>query len=178
TIIKPLNHFLDGLSIYSGMTISADGKVRFVVNPMTLFEADLRPQFDIAEQFTEDTAPKILIVDDSLSVRKYVTNFIENRGFKPLAAANGHEALNVLHENKVDLIITDLEMPVMHGYELIRRIRSIEYLRDIAIIVLTSRGTQKHRQMALDTGANDFLVKPFDETALSDVIARYVLKRA
>lgn len=178
TIIKPLNHFLDGLSIYSGMTISADGKVRFVVNPMTLFEADLRPQFDIAEHFTEDSVPKILIVDDSLSVRKYVTNFIENRGFKPLTAANGHEALNVLHENKVDLIITDLEMPVMHGYELIRRIRSIEYLRDISIIVLTSRGTQKHRQMALETGANDFLVKPFDETALSEVITRYLLKRA
>lgn len=178
TIIKPLNHFLDGLSIYSGMTISADGKVRFVVNPMTLFEADLRPQFEMADHFSEDTTPKILIVDDSLSVRKYVTNFIENRGFKPLTAANGHEALNVLHENKIDLIITDLEMPVMHGYELIRRIRSIEYLRDIAIIVLTSRGTKKHRQMALETGADDFLVKPFDEKALSDVITRYLMKRA
>lgn len=178
TIIKPLNHFLDGLSIYSGMTISADGKVRFVVNPMTLFEADLRPQFDVADHFSEDSTPKILIVDDSLSVRKYVTNFIENRGFTPLTAANGHEALNVLHENKVDLIITDLEMPVMHGYELIRRVKSIEYLRDIAIIVLTSRGTKKHRQMALETGADDFLVKPFDEKALSDVITRYLMKRA
>jgi chemosensory pili system protein ChpA (sensor histidine kinase/response regulator) len=160
------------------MTISADGKVRFVVNPMTLFEADLRPQFEVADHFTEDTTPKILIVDDSLSVRKYVTNFIENRGYKPLTAANGHEALNVLHENKVDLIITDLEMPVMHGYELIKRVKSIEYLRDIAIIVLTSRGTKKHRQMALETGADDFLVKPFDEKALSDVITRFLMKRA
>lgn len=177
TIIKPLNHFLDGLSIYAGMTISADGKVRFVINPMTLFEADLRPQFDVSEQFGEDLSPKILIVDDSLSVRKYVTNFIENHGYRPLAAANGHEALNILHENKVDLVITDLEMPVMHGYELIRRIRGIEYLRETPIIVLTSRGTKKHRQMALETGADDFLVKPFDESALSDVIARYVARR-
>jgi chemosensory pili system protein ChpA (sensor histidine kinase/response regulator) len=145
---------------------------------MTLFEADLRPQFDVSEQFGEDASPKVLIVDDSLSVRKYVTNFIESHGYRPLAAANGHEALNVLHENKVDLIITDLEMPVMHGYELIRRIRGIEYLREIPIIVLTSRGTKKHRQMALETGADDFLVKPFDESALSDVIARYVARRA
>ncbi|KAF0180551.1 MAG: type IV pili sensor histidine kinase and response regulator [Nitrospirae bacterium] len=176
TIIKPLNHFLDGLSIYSGMTISGDGKVRFVINPMTLFEADLRPRFDSAEKFGEDVSPKILIVDDSLSVRKYVANFVENQGYKALAASNGHEALNVLHGNKVDLVITDLEMPVMHGYELIRRVRSIEYLRDTPIIVLTSRGTKKHRQMALETGADDFLVKPFDEKALADVIARYVMR--
>ncbi len=174
TIIKPLNHFLDGLSIYSGMTISGDGKVRFVINPMTLFEADLRPQFVVAEQFNEDVSQNVLIVDDSLSVRKYVSNFIEHLGYRSLAAANGHDALNILHKNKVDLIITDLEMPVMHGYELIRRIRGIEYLRTIPIVVLTSRGTKKHRQMALETGADDFLVKPFDEKALSDVVMRYV----
>ncbi|HSW64615.1 MAG TPA: hybrid sensor histidine kinase/response regulator [Dissulfurispiraceae bacterium] len=178
TIIKPLNHFLDGLSIYSGMTISADGKVRFVINPVTLFEADLRPQFDIAEKLGEDLSPTILIVDDSLSVRKYVANFVESHGYRALAASNGHDALNILHGDKADLVITDLEMPVMHGYELIRRVRSIEYLRDTPIIVLTSRGTKKHRQMALDTGADDFLVKPFDENALSDVIARYVIRQA
>jgi chemosensory pili system protein ChpA (sensor histidine kinase/response regulator) len=69
-------------------------------------------------------------------------------------------------------------MPIMHGYELIKRIRSIEYLKDIAIIVLTSRGTQKHRQMAIETGADDFLIKPFDESSLSAVINRYLLKHA
>ncbi len=174
TIIKPLNHFLDGLSIYSGMTISADGKVRFVINPMTLFEADLRPQFAVVEQFNEDLSQNVLIVDDSLSVRKYVSNFIEHLGYRSLAAANGHDALNILHKNRVNLIITDLEMPVMHGYELIRRIRGVDYFRTIPIVVLTSRGTKKHRQMALETGADDFLVKPFDEKALSDVVARYV----
>ncbi|HMK44203.1 MAG TPA: response regulator [Dissulfurispiraceae bacterium] len=173
TVIKPLNEFLDGLSMYSGITISGDGRVRFVLNPTALFETDVKPEPNLMPQPAETELPKVLIVDDSLSVRKYVANFVQNLGLQPVTAANGHEALNILHVNEISLIVTDLEMPIMHGYELIRRVRAVEYLRSIPIVVLTSRGTEKHRQMALDTGADDFLVKPFDENSLKAVFARH-----
>ncbi len=174
TIIKPLNRFLGGLHIYSGTTISGDGRVRFVLNPMRIFEEQIQPAAikPMADEGYEGR--RILIVDDSLSVRKYVSTFLEARRFKVYSASNGAEALNLLEEIPVDMIITDLEMPVMHGYELINRIKSSERLKEIPVIVLTSRSAEKHREKALESGAEDYLVKPFDEKSLSEILRKYL----
>ena len=174
TVIKPLNRFLGGLHIYSGTTISGDGRARFVINPMRIFEEQILPVAirPMADEGYEGR--RILIVDDSLSVRKYVSAFLEARSFKVFNASNGVEALNILEDTPVDLIITDLEMPVMHGYELINRIKGSERLREIPIIVLTSRSAEKHREKALESGAEDYLVKPFDEKSLSEILRKHL----
>ncbi len=174
-IIKPINRFLDGLSIYSGITISGDGKVRLVLNPLKIFEEETRTLTIAPSEAESFEGRRVLIVDDSLSVRKYLTAFFLARNLRVYTAANGSEALKELEENEVELVVVDLEMPIMHGYELVSRIRSIDKLRHIPIIVLTSRSTGKHKEKALELGADEYMVKPFDERTMEDALRKYAL---
>ncbi|MDX9715417.1 MAG: response regulator [Dissulfurispiraceae bacterium] len=174
TIIKPMNEFLSGLYIYSGATISGDGTVRFVVNPAKVFESQAAlMEFQPIVMEKPDTGV-ILVVDDSLSIRKYASSFLEQRNFTVITASNGLEALNILQENdSINLIMTDLEMPLMHGYELMAKIKENPRLSHLPIIVLTSRSADKHKEKAISAGASDFLVKPFDENTLSDILKKH-----
>jgi chemosensory pili system protein ChpA (sensor histidine kinase/response regulator) len=174
-IIKPVNRFLEGLAIYSGVTISGDGLVRLVLNPIKIFEEETRTFLITPPEIESFEGRRVLIVDDSLSVRKYLSTFLAARNLKVYAAGNGNEALKMLEETEVDLIITDLEMPVMHGYELVSRLKASDTLKAIPIIVLTSRSTGKHREKAIELGADDYLVKPFDERALVSSLKKYSL---
>jgi chemotaxis protein histidine kinase CheA/ActR/RegA family two-component response regulator len=174
-IIKPVNRFLEGLSIYSGITISGDGKVRLVINPLKIFEEEAGAVVITAAEIESDEGRRVLVVDDSLSVRKYLTAFFTARNLKVFSASNGAEALKELDQNDVDLIVADLEMPVMHGYELVSRIRAIEKLRHIPIIVLTSRSAGKHKEKALELGADEYMVKPFEERTMEDALRKYAL---
>ncbi len=174
TIIKPINRFLGGLHLYSGTTISGDGKVRLVINPLRIFEEQIQPVVVKPVGVESYVGRRILIVDDSLSVRKYVGAFLEARKFRIYSASNGAEALEVLEETPVDMIITDLEMPVMHGYELISRLKESDRLKEIPVIVLTSRSAGKHREKALQSGASGYLIKPFDEKSLLEILKRHL----
>ncbi len=174
TIIKTMHGFLEGLQIYSGTTISGDGNIRFVLNPVNIFESQFKPVTTIHTIFKDSNKKSILIVDDSISVRKYATLFFESKNFKVYSASNGVEGLNILYDKPVDLVITDLEIPVMHGYELINRIKSSTELQDIPIVVLTSRSGEKHREKAIALGAQDYLVKPFDEKSLLNILRKYL----
>jgi chemosensory pili system protein ChpA (sensor histidine kinase/response regulator) len=173
TVIKPLNTFLKGLEIYSGTTISGDGSIRFVINPIAIFEEQLKGLAAVQPIIEDYSGKAILIADDSISVRKYVTVFLGSKKFKVYTASNGVEALNLLYEKPVDMIITDLEMPVMHGYEFISRVKASEKLRNIPLIVLTSRGGQKHKRKAEESGADGYLIKPFDEDSLSNILKKF-----
>jgi chemosensory pili system protein ChpA (sensor histidine kinase/response regulator) len=174
-IIKPVNRFLDGLTLYSGVTISGDGKMRLVVNPIRVFEEDIDDMPLDPTGVHDFRGRRVLVVDDSLSVRKYVSSFLMERDCDVFNASNGIEALGLLEEKPVDLIITDLEMPLMHGYELIAKLKASESLRDIPVVVLTSRSTGKHREKALEIGASDYIMKPVDENSLFSTLIRYLL---
>ncbi len=173
TVIKPLNTFLKGLEIYSGTTISGDGSIRFVINPIAIFEEQLKGLAAVQPIIEDYSGKTILVADDSISVRKYVSVFLEAKKFKVYSASNGVEALNILYEKPVDMIITDLEMPVMHGYEFISRVKASDKLKGIPLVVLTSRGGQKHKKKAEESGADDYLIKPFDEDSLSDILKKF-----
>ncbi len=174
-IIKPVNRFLDGLTLYSGVTISGDGKMRLVVNPIRVFEEDIDHMPLDPTGVHDFRGRRVLVVDDSLSVRKYVSSFLIERDCDVFNASNGIEALGLLEEKPVDLIITDLEMPLMHGYELIAKLKASDHLRDIPVVVLTSRSTGKHREKALEIGASDYIMKPVDENSLFSTLIRYLL---
>lgn len=173
TVIKPLNTFLNGLEIYSGTTISGDGSIRFVINPITIFEEQIRGLSPVQPVLEDYSGKTILVADDSISVRKYVSAFLESKKFKVYTASNGVEALNILYEKPVDMIITDLEMPVMHGYEFISRVKASDKLKNIPLVVLTSRGGQKHKTKAEASGADGYLIKPFDENSLTDILRKF-----
>lgn len=169
--VHSFGKFLEGLTQYLGYFISGKGIPIYVIDPLKLFEEEfmfitISPK--ISESFTYKGS--VLVVDDSISVRKTLQSVLENKKLKVYTAKDGVEALNLLENNKVDLIVTDLEMPVMHGYEFISRVRKDPRFKNLPIVVLTSRGTKKHEEKAIAAGADGFIVKPFDEKSIEEQI--------
>ena len=176
TVIKPFGPFLQGMPHLAGSSIAGDGSLRLVVNPArlldqeTLIDTDATP----AEAPAMAEALRILVVDDSLSVRKFASMVLRAHGFEVVTATQGLEALAELEKTPVDLILTDLEMPVMHGYELLGELGRRNLLESIPTLVLSSRAGQAHREKALTLGARDYLVKPFEEESLVAVVRRHL----
>ncbi len=118
--------------------------------------------------------PVILIVDDSNSVRNFVGSILERNGFETVKAVNGLDALEKVKDEEIDLMITDLEMPKMHGFELISSMRKQERFETLPIIILTGRAGIKHRQTAAEEGADAFIVKPFKEKDLLQALDQFI----
>ncbi len=176
TVIKPFGPFLQGMPHLAGSSIAGDGSLRLVVNPARLLDQETLIGTDAApvESPTVSEAPRILVVDDSLSVRKFATMVLRAHGFEVVTATQGLEALAELEKTPVDLILTDLEMPVMHGYELLGELGRRNLLERIPTLVLSSRAGQSHRDKALALGARDYLVKPFEEESLVATVRRHL----
>jgi chemosensory pili system protein ChpA (sensor histidine kinase/response regulator) len=101
-----------------------------------------------------------------------VQRFLDRTGYEVEVAPDGMEALNIMGRVKFDAVITDLEMPVMHGYDLLAEMRKTPAFMHIPVIVLTSRAGDKHRQKALEMGARDYLVKPFEEQEMLEALKK------
>ena len=116
---------------------------------------------------------RILIVDDEVSILKFLRSNLEDRGYAVISASNGEEALNTIEMELPDLIVLDVMMPKMDGFEVCRRLREWSH---IPIIMLSARGDEKDKVKCLDLGADDYIVKPF---GASELMARVsaVLRR-
>ncbi|HID39198.1 MAG TPA: response regulator, partial [Calditrichaeota bacterium] len=121
-----------------------------------------------------DRKPRILIVDDSSSVRNFVSTVLEKRNFSTIKASDGTTALKVLESETVDLVITDLEMPKMHGFDFISLVRGKNEYKDLPIVILTGKTGHEEQGKGAELGANAFIGKPFKETDLLDVISRFI----
>lgn len=180
-VVKSLGEFLKTVKMFSGATISGEGNVRLIINLTAMFgdealgaKASFIPAKEAvaAETTTVRRKPRLLVVDDSISIRKFVQRFLDRVGYEVEVAADGMAALGVMGKAKFDVVITDLEMPVMHGYDLMAEMKRNPALATIPIIVLTSRAGEKHRQKALEMGAQDYLVKPFEEQEMVNVLKK------
>jgi len=150
---------------FIGATILGDGTVTPVLDMPELLRAPARAinsiytnLMDIEEP--ESMMPTIMVVDDSLSQRRALEQLLSDVGYKVRTARDGIEAVNLLAQVKPDLVLTDLEMPRMNGIELTAHIRAQSSLRRLPVIMITSRTTQKHRQMAEEAGIDFYLAKP------------------
>jgi chemosensory pili system protein ChpA (sensor histidine kinase/response regulator) len=114
-----------------------------------------------------------MVVDDSLTVRKITGRLLEREGYRVLTAKDGVDALEQLIELRPDVLLTDLEMPRMDGFDLIRNVRADVRLRDLPVVVITSRLAERHRRYAQEVGANHYLGKPYQEEELLALVARY-----
>ncbi len=180
TVIRPFGQLLYDMPCFSGTSVSGGGAVRLVLNPARLMQVvDQELTHVNVETPTAAVAqgprPRVLVVDDSLSVRKYASLLLEANGVEVLTAINGQDALTVLEDESVDLVLSDLEMPVMHGYELLTEIKRRVTLRNIPVVMITSRSGKQHQEKAFSLGAVGYLVKPFDEDALVNVIREHTL---
>jgi chemosensory pili system protein ChpA (sensor histidine kinase/response regulator) len=128
----------------------------------------IRPTAVVAEK------PLVLVVDDSLTVRKITTRFLEREGFRAIAAKDGLDALTTLADHRPAVILLDIEMPRMDGFEFTRAMKGDAALRDIPIIMITSRTAEKHRNHALELGVNAYLGKPYQDEDLLKNIRQYM----
>jgi chemosensory pili system protein ChpA (sensor histidine kinase/response regulator) len=109
---------------------------------------------------------RILVVDDALSARRAVQHVFEDQGFEVHVASDGFEALEVLRRQSISLVATDLEMPNLNGLDLTRRMREVPAWFSIPVVMITSRGGERHRQVAIDVGVDAYLMKPFSDADL------------
>lgn len=175
-------------SCFGGATIDPEGRVVLVIDPSrlggrqaaqstapsTLSEAPHSPDGSIAAERTGDEGAGILLIDDSLSIRKFVGRMLESAGYAVETAVDGEDGLRKASETAYRLIITDLEMPKFNGYEVVQTLRSRPQTQQTPIVIMTTRAGDKHRQLAVDIGANSYIAKPVDERTLLQEVERWV----
>jgi chemosensory pili system protein ChpA (sensor histidine kinase/response regulator) len=186
-VVKPLGAFLDGVGPYAGATVAADGRVTLLLDPVRLGELATRPTpptrarmatpaaslgtdghgeaGDAAHHGGRAGKARVLLVDDSISVRKFVAQMLEKAGFEVATAADGAEAMARLGERDFDVLVTDLEMPRLNGYELLEDVRRRAGTRDLPVVILTTRSGEKHQHLARRLGVNHYMTKPVIEDA-------------
>ncbi len=173
-VIKSVGGVLESVGPFGGATISGDGRVILLVDPSRLTdqawagragEARAARAQAAARARREPQGRRVLLVDDSVSIRKFVGQMLERAGFEVLTATDGAEALRRLAESSVDAVITDLEMPRVSGYELIEDMRSRAATRALPVVVLTTRAGAKHVSLARRLGITHYVTKPVDEDA-------------
>jgi chemosensory pili system protein ChpA (sensor histidine kinase/response regulator) len=118
-------------------------------------------------------APLVLVVDDSLTVRRVTQRLLEREGYRVALAKDGLDAIERLADERPALVLSDIEMPRMDGFDLVRNIRGDSRLRDLPVIMITSRIAQKHRDYAAALGVEHYLGKPYSEEDLLALIAQY-----
>jgi chemosensory pili system protein ChpA (sensor histidine kinase/response regulator) len=179
-VIKSLGTHLRRVEGIMGATLMGDGSVVLILNPADLLKDPARSGMGtrppILRPQTPPEAWNIMVVDDSVSVRRVVSNLVKNAGWQPITAKDGLEALEMIQTStrSPDLILLDIEMPRMDGYELAAALRSQAAYRDLPIVMLTSRAGEKHRQKAFDVGASEYVVKPYQDELLLNIIHRLV----
>ncbi|WP_223570386.1 Hpt domain-containing protein [Pseudomonas sp. BF-R-26] len=176
-VVKSLGPQFAAVQGLSGATILGDGRVVLILDllaPIRAMQAQV-PKRPV----TQDVEPEsqrpllVLVVDDSVTVRKVTSRLLERHGMNVLTAKDGVDAMLLLEEHMPDLMLLDIEMPRMDGFEVATQVRAEERLRHLPIIMITSRTGQKHRDRAMAIGVNDYLGKPYQESVLLDSIARW-----
>ena len=177
-VVKNLGQYLPRLNGIVGATILGDGSVVPVLDLPELLRAPAasQPVLTAARAATPVAPtlhrPFVLAVDDSLSARRSLAQFAQDAGFEVRTARDGLEAIEIINGKRPDLVLADLEMPRMNGLELTAHLRANQATRDVPVIMITSRSTEKHRREAETTGVNVYLTKPFVEDELLGHIHR------
>jgi chemotaxis protein histidine kinase CheA len=164
-VIKSLGHYIGKIPGFIGATILGDGAVTPVIDLPELLRAPRRPAEGVewapsAAEASAALRPTVLVVDDSLSQRRALEQLLEDAGYRVRTARDGIEAVELLAQADPALVLTDLEMPRMNGIELAAHIRNRAGRSRLPVVMITSRTTQKHRQMAEAAGVDAYFAKP------------------
>jgi chemosensory pili system protein ChpA (sensor histidine kinase/response regulator) len=178
----------------AGISVLASGAVALIYNPVALaavygeqaralhraaVEASAQggdqaaAPAKIAPTTAVNEVPLILVVDDSITVRRVTQRLLKREGYRVALASDGLDALEKLQEEKPTVVLSDIEMPRMDGFDLARNIRADAQLRDLPIIMITSRIAGKHREHAKELGVDHYLGKPYSEDELLGLVRSY-----
>ncbi len=178
-VVKNLGPQLSRLPGLAGMSVLGSGAVVLIYNPVALafvYGQQVRAwSFDsgLAGASPTPVAPLILVVDDSITVRRVIQRLLRREGYRVSMAADGLQALECLQEERPTVVLSDIEMPRMDGFDLARNIRGDVRWRDIPIIMITSRIAEKHNEYAKELGVDHYLGKPYTEDVLLSLIRHY-----
>ncbi len=196
-VVKNLGPQLSRLPGLAGMSVLASGAVVLIYNPValaTVYGEQVRatgsslPLGGVSVNIVSEMGasvpiqaaspasgqvPLVLVVDDSITVRRVTQRLLQREGYRVVLAADGLQALERLQEERPTVVLSDIEMPRMDGFDLARNIRADAALRDLPIIMITSRIAQKHREHAMELGVNHYLGKPYSDDELLSLIQHY-----
>ena len=187
-VVKNLGPQLSRVPGLAGITLLASGAVALIYNPVALAtlygdparRATLSALHEPASAAGQGAAaqaakaaPMVLVVDDSLTVRRVTQRLLVREGYRVVLAKDGLDALERLAEERPQVVLSDIEMPRMDGFDLVRNIRANPGLRDLPVIMITSRIAQKHRDHAAELGVDHYMGKPYSEEDLLALIGHY-----
>lgn len=187
-VVKALGPQFNSVVGVSGGTILGDGSVVIILDLPNMMRhinsLEYKQHIAIEQQeqkAVEAQAPvientgvtSVLVVDDSVTVRKVTTRLLERNGYEVHTAKDGVDAMATLQDYTPDLVLLDIEMPRMDGFEVATQMRHSQSLKDIPIIMITSRTGDKHKERAMSIGVTDYMGKPFQEDKLLEAIAQY-----
>jgi chemosensory pili system protein ChpA (sensor histidine kinase/response regulator) len=178
-VVKSVGPQISGIRGISGATILGDGRIVIILDIGALVRAEWRTRAQAPTPPRErgDRRTFAMVVDDSITVRRVTQRLLERNGMRVLTARDGMDAVALLQDNVPDVILLDIEMPRMDGYEVAAHVRNDPRLKDVPIIMVTSRVGEKHRARAIELGVDDYLGKPYQEAQLLDAIAPLVERR-
>ena len=179
-IVKNAGPQLTRIVGMTGATVLGDGEIVLILNPVALASRGLAEEVEglgldspAAEAPPPLHLPTVMVVDDSLTVRKITGRLLEREGYRVITAKDGVDALEQLLDTLPDVVLSDIEMPRMDGFDLVRNIRADARLAHLPVIMITSRLAEKHRRYAEEVGANHYLGKPYQEEELLELVAGY-----
>jgi len=188
-VVKHLGPQLARLPGLAGMTVLASGAVVLIYNPVALATVYGEQARQLSAAQAEPTAqggaamaaaaaampqiPLVLVVDDSITVRRVTQRLLQREGYRVALAADGLQALERLAEEMPTVVLSDIEMPRMDGFDLARNIRGDQRLKHLPIIMITSRIAEKHREHAKELGVDHYLGKPYSEEELLSLVKHY-----
>ncbi|MBV8974741.1 MAG: response regulator [Sinobacteraceae bacterium] len=180
-VVKSVGPQISSIRGISGATILGDGRIVIILDIGALVRAEWRTRAQApappAVKERGDRRVFAMVVDDSITVRRVTQRLLERNGMRVITARDGMDAVALLQDNVPDVILLDIEMPRMDGYEVAAHVRNDPRLKDVPIIMVTSRVGEKHRARAIELGVDDYLGKPYQEAQLLDAIAPLVERR-
>ncbi len=187
-VVKNLGAQLARVPGLAGITLLPSGAPALIYNPVALAtlygdgaraamraSAVLPQQPESVDATAQRRAPLVLVVDDSLTVRRVTQRLLVREGYRVALAKDGLDAIEKLAEEVPAIVLSDIEMPRMDGFDLVRNMRADVRLRDLPVIMITSRIAQKHRDHAAELGVDHYLGKPYSEEDLLSLVARYTV---
>lgn len=177
-VVKPLGPQFSQVQGVSGATVLGDGSVVVILDLLAMIRADLshvhRGTAKNQHERIDEKSVLVMVVDDSVTVRKVMSRFLERQGMEVLLAKDGIDAVTQLSEIErlPDVMLLDIEMPRMDGFEVASRVRHTSRIKNLPIIMITSRTGDKHRDRAFSLGVDEYLGKPYQESELLESIFR------
>jgi len=188
-VVKNVGPQLARVPGLAGVTLLPSGAVALIYNPVALsavYGEQLRTAGTLwaagghaaGATAAPRAQPLVMVVDDSLTVRRATERLLVREGYRVVTAKDGMEALEMLAGERPVALLSDIEMPRMDGFDLLRNVRADARLHDLPVVMITSRIAHKHREHASELGADHYLGKPYGEDELLSLVARYAAGRA